>query len=126
MTDTPTRTQKRMLRAHWGFSKLPFKKTMWAKQMFDSAGQRQLFDGLMMWTEVRGIALVTGPSGVGKSITLRRFIANLDDSHYHVVQFPYLCTTAIGFLRSLSRALGLKMRLHGADLFDAVIAHLAS
>ena len=126
MTDTPNRAQKRMLRAHFAFAKLPFKKTMWARHMFDSQGQRELFRGLGMWTEVRGIALVTGPSGVGKSITLRRFIAELDDSRHHVIQFTYLCTTPVGFLRSLSRALGLRMRLHGADLFDAALTHLAT
>jgi type II secretory pathway predicted ATPase ExeA len=122
----PTGRQKRKLRSHFGFSHLPFSKTMWAKNMFDSQSQRELLDGLCLWTEVRGLALVTGPSGVGKSITLRRFVHELDSARFHLVDFDYLPTTATGFLRSLCRKLALPMRVHTADLFDAVKAHLST
>lgn len=118
-------TQRRRLKAHYGYSKVPFIKAMKAAQMYDSLSQRELHAGLQMWLEVRGIAAVSGPSGVGKSITLRRFVAGLDERRYHLVQFSYLPGTVGGFLRSLSRALGLRMRLHGADLFDAAREHLA-
>ena len=117
-------THRRRLRAHYGFSKTPFHKSMKAAQMYDSLSQREFVAGLQMWTEVGGIAFVTGPSGVGKSIALRRFVAGLDDQRHHLVQFTYLPGTVGGFLRSLNRALGLRMRLHGADLFDAARDHL--
>ena len=86
----------------------------------------RLHAGLLMWTELRGIALVTGPSGVGKSITVRRFLAALDDARFHVIKLPHLPTTPVGLLRSLSRALHLPMRQYAADLFDAAQAHLAA
>ena len=82
--------------------------------------------GLLMWTELRGIALVTGYSGVGKSITLRRFLLSLDDARFHVLKFAHLPTTPVGLLRSLCRALDLPMRHHASDLFDAAQAYLAS
>lgn len=125
-TPTPTKKTRRKLRTHFGFTKLPFNKSMWAKQMFDSESQRDLHHGLEMWTEIQGFALVTGHSGVGKSISLRRFVADLDESRFHVVQFNYLPTTVGGFLRSLARALGLKMHRYGADLFDAARLHLTT
>lgn len=118
----PTKGQKRRLQSHFGLSKIPFSKYMWAAEMFDSAAQRELLHGLVMWTEVRGIALVTGPSGVGKSITLRKFVRELDENRFWPVQFTTLPCTVTGFLRSLCRSLGLPMRLHPSDLFDA--AHL--
>jgi len=71
MTNQATKKQMRRLRSHFAFTKIPFSKFMWAVNMFDSAGQRELDQGLHMWTEVKGIGLVVGPSGVGKSITLR-------------------------------------------------------
>ena len=49
MTESNTgvsKRQRRKLRAHFGFSKLPFNKAMWAKQMFDSESQRELQHGL--------------------------------------------------------------------------------
>jgi type II secretory pathway predicted ATPase ExeA len=124
-TTQPTTQQRRRLRAHFGFARMPFHKAMRAAQMYDSQSQRELVAGLEMWTEVGGLALLTGPTGVGKSISLRRFLHGLDERRFHVVQFSYLPGTVTGFLRSLSRALGLRMRLHGADLFDAACEHLA-
>ena len=119
-----TTRQRLRLRAHFGISKNPFAKKMWARHMFDSGSQRDLLYGLEMWTEVGGIALVTGPSGVGKSITLRRFVQELDDNRFRVFTFSYLPSTVTGFLRSLCRLLGLPMRMHRTDLFDAVQQHL--
>jgi len=92
--------------------------------MFDSRGQRDLLAGLCMWTEILGVALVSGQSGVGKSICLRRFSQDLDESRFRVFDFSYLPTTITGFLRSLNRSLGLPMRQHAADLFDAAQKHL--
>lgn len=122
----PNSKQRKRLRAHFGFTKTPFDKAMKAIQMYDSQSQRELIAGLDMWTEVGGIALCTGAAGVGKSISLRRFLYDLDERRFHVVQFTYLPGTVTGFLRSMSRALGLQMRLHGADLFDAAREHLAA
>ncbi len=114
------------MRAHFGFAKLPFSKQTWAKHMFDSRSQRELLSGLCLWTEVRGVALVTGHPGVGKSITLRRFCQELDDSRFRLLDFSYLPNTVTGFLRSLNRLLGLPMRMHASDLFDDAQKHLAS
>ena len=122
----PTLRQKRRLRSHFGFAKLPFGKAMWAAQMFDSQSQRELLDALLLWSDIKGVALVTGPTGVGKSITLRRFVAELDEARFRVIDFTYLPATPTGFLRSLCRKLGLPMRAHHADLFDAVQAYLQS
>jgi type II secretory pathway predicted ATPase ExeA len=117
-------SEKRRLRSHFGFTRLPFAKNMMAAQMFDSASQRELLRGLQMWTDVRGLCLINGPPGVGKSITLRRFVYGLDQARWRVIDFSYLPSTPTGFLRSLCRKLGLPMRLHGADLFDQAQAYL--
>lgn len=126
MSTEPTKKQIRRLRSHFAIDKMPFCKAMWAAQMFDSLAQRELLQALQMWTEVKGICLVTGPSGVGKSITVRRFVQELDQSRFRVIDFSYLPSTVSGFLRSLSRKLGLPMRLYSTDLFDAAQAHLAA
>jgi type II secretory pathway predicted ATPase ExeA len=70
--------------------------------------------------------LVSGPAGVGKSITLRRFVAGLDQARWRVIEFSYLPTTPTGFLRTLNRKLGLPMRMHGADLFDQAQNYLVN
>ena len=122
----PTSPQRKRLRAHFGFTKTPFHQRMRAAQMYDSQSQRELVTGLDIWTEIGGIALCTGPAGVGKSISLRRFLHGLDSRRFHLIQFAYLPGTVNGFLRSMCRALGLRMQRSGADLFDAAREHLAS
>ena len=115
---------KKSMRAHYSFTKMPFSKGMWAREMFDSQSQRELLQGLHLWIELQGLALVIGPAGVGKSITLRRFVEELGTARYRVFSFTYLPTTVFGFLRSLARKLELPMRQHTSDLFDDVQKHL--
>ena len=126
MANTPTvpNAQQHRLRAHFGMTAVPFRKNVAARQMFDSTSQRELRHALPMWLDLRGLALVTGPSGVGKSITVRRFLADLPDRHYVVHRFGQIPTTPTGFLRALCRRLGLPMRRYGADMFDDVMALL--
>lgn len=115
----PQTTEKKRLRAHFGMTKIPFAKYLRAAAMYDSRSQRELRYGLEMWLEVKGMALVTGPTGVGKSITLRRFTADLDDNRYAVYDVPTPPATVHGFLRFINRRFGLPMKQHTADLFDA-------
>lgn len=117
-------SQKRRLQAHFGFTGIPFRKNVHAHHMFDSRAQRDLIHGLAIWAELRGPALVTGESGVGKSISIRRFITELDEQRFRVLKFHQVPTTSVGFLRSLSRLLGLPMRRFVADLFDQIRDHL--
>jgi general secretion pathway protein A len=126
--NTPTlpEPQKRRLLAHFGLSKLPFRKNVHAADMFQSRAQLALLHGLGFFLDIRGIALVSGPSGVGKSITLRRFVQELDEDRFRPVHIAIAPTTAIGFLRVLNRALGLPMRAHAADLFNQAQQHLCT
>lgn len=117
---------KRRLQGHFALTKVPFRKTMLASEMFDSRAQRDLLHGLQLWSEIHGIALVTGASGAGKSITTRRFAQGLDEARFRVIYLANLPTTEMGFLRSLNRALGLPMRAHASDLFDQAHDHLTA
>lgn len=125
-TPTVPEAHKRRLLAHFGLTKLPFRKNVHAADMFQSRAQQALLHGLALFLEVKGLALVTGPSGVGKSITLRRFVQSLDEARLRAIHLPIVPTTAIGFLRSLNRALGLPMRAHVADLFAQAQQHLTA
>jgi type II secretory pathway predicted ATPase ExeA len=123
-TPTVPEPQERRLLAHFGLTKLPFRKNVHAADMFQSRAQQALLHGLNLFLEVRGLAVVTGPSGVGKSITLRRFVQGLDESRVRPIHLPIVPTTAVGFVRTLNRVLGLPMRAHAADLFNQAQQHL--
>ncbi len=116
---------KLRLQGHFGFTKVPFMKTIPASEMFDSRSQRELLHGLHLWSALGGLALVPAGPGVGKSITIRRFVTDLDDARFRVVHVTTVPSSAVGFLRVLNRALDLPMRSHAADLFDQAQRHLA-
>lgn len=116
---TPNTFEKNRLLNHFGFSKMPFSKYMRSAAMYDSKSQQALRLGLDMWLDVGGLALIAGPSGVGKSMTIRRFVTELDDNKYAVYSIPSPPATVHGFLRCLCRRFELTMRQHSIDLFDA-------
>lgn len=113
-------SQQRRLQAHFGFTGLPFRKNVVATKMFDSESQRELRHGLLLWLELRGLGLLTGPSGAGKSISLRRFVHDLPSDRYKVHRIGQIPTTPTGFMRGLTRRLGLRPRAHLSDMFDEV------
>jgi general secretion pathway protein A len=118
------KTERTHLTSYFGFSKVPFTKYMWSKKMFDASSQRELIDGLHFWLETKGVALLCGPPGAGKSISLRRFKEELDDRRYDLFYLFNLRITPIGLLRSLCRTLALPLLYHQADLFDSISAFL--
>jgi general secretion pathway protein A len=111
--------EKQRLAAHFGFVKIPFSKYMHSAAMYDSKSQQSLHRGLYMWLDVGGLALIAGPTGVGKSLVIRRFVAELDDNQYAVYSVPSPPATVYGFLRCLNRLFDLPMKNHTSDLFDA-------
>lgn len=127
MSQKPTLPESHRLRlnSHFGFTKVPFCKNLWPSEMFDSRSQRELVQGLHLWAEgVRGIALVTGPTGAGKSVATRKFVHGLDDARFNAVLLTAVPATPFGFLRAVNRVLGLPMRAHVTDLFDQAHKHL--
>jgi general secretion pathway protein A len=111
--------EKRRLAAHFGFKKMPFPKYVRAQAMYNSKSQKTLLVGLEMWLDVGGLALIAGPSGVGKSLNIRRFVTGLNDNRYAVYIIPSPPATVYGFLRCVNRRFGLPMKNHTIDLFDA-------
>jgi len=118
-------SQKRRLAAHFGFTGLPFRKNVKASKMFDSNSQRELRHGLHLWLEIRGLGLVTGHSGVGKSISIRRLVSELPPDRYAVHRIGQIPTTPTGFLRALARHLAIPAKRHLADLFEDIRGALA-
>jgi len=110
--NTPTiiPAHRRRLQSHFAFTGVPFRKNMAASKMFGSKAQRDLFQALLMWIEVMGVALITGSSGVGKSITVRRFVQELDEQRYKVFRFASARSTVRAALQGLSIRLGTQHR----------------
>lgn len=66
----------------FGFSQLPFSKTLSPKQLFLSTGYKDAFARLEYGVPVEDIMLLSGPVGCGKSVVLNAVMHALDPNQY--------------------------------------------
>lgn len=116
-----------MFTSFYSLSSKPFGKEIKAKDMFSSSTQVELLARLNYLKDNRGMGLVVGEAGSGKTASLRTFTANLNPALYKVVYFPLSTLTVNDFYRALAYYLGLEPTFRKVDLFkqiqDAVLSH---
>lgn len=96
-----------MFQEYYGFRTTPFSRNISTADLFASNGQQELKARLTYLLRERGIGLVTGEVGCGKSTALRAFAESLDPNRYLVI---YLANPALGITgvyRDMATALGL-------------------
>ena len=106
-----------MCRSFYSLVKVPFTKELKTSEAFASSGFTELSARLEYLKKSRGIGLVTGEPGVGKTLTLRSFCDSLSPSLYKVVYFPLSTLTVQDFYRGLAAELGEEPRYRKVDLF---------
>lgn len=104
MTDQPLSLTQAL-----GFSRQPFDKNIPGKSLFISQQISQLFAVLRQFLHRRGIALITGEIGAGKSTAVRAFIDQLEPNLYDVA---YIADPTIG-IRGILNAIAIQLRLEG-------------
>ena len=101
--------QQLPLTAALGFTQQPFDKNIPSKNVFMSQQISQLFTQLKQFLHRRGIALITGEIGAGKSTAVRAFIDQLEPNLYDVA---YIADPTIG-IRGILNAIAIQLRLEG-------------
>jgi type II secretory pathway predicted ATPase ExeA len=74
-----------MIEQHFGFQAIPFQKDVHADGLYLSSQLQELQARLDFLIRTRGIGLITGEVGSGKSTAVRRFCSGLDPSRYLVL-----------------------------------------
>jgi type II secretory pathway predicted ATPase ExeA len=92
-----------------GFVRQPFDKNIPTKSLFISQQISQLFTLLNQFLHRRGIALITGEIGAGKSTAVRAFIDQLEPNQYDVA---YISDPTVG-IRGILNAIAIQLRLEG-------------
>ena len=77
-----------MIEARFGFKRRPFDKSIASRDLYRWPGLDELDARLEMIKQARGILLLTGEPGTGKTVALRRFVDSLNVEHYHPVYLP--------------------------------------
>lgn len=94
-----------MIEARFGLKHRPFDKAIDSRQLYLWPGLEELQARLEMAKQSRGILLLTGEPGTGKTVALRRFVDSLNAEHYSPVYLPLATVTVIDAYAQLNRAL---------------------
>lgn len=95
-----------MFQEYYGFTCLPFSKSIATDALFPTAGQKELTARLTYLVRERGFGLITGEIGSGKSTAVRAFTAGLDPNRYFVLYLANPTTGLTGIYRDLLLVLG--------------------
>jgi type II secretory pathway predicted ATPase ExeA len=109
-----------MYRKHFGLTRHPFGKEIEPEDLFSFASFRELDVRLAHLVELRGIGLVTGESGSGKTTACRKAAASLHAGIYRVVYVPLSTGNAIDLYKTIAWELGLPTERNRAALYRQI------
>jgi type II secretory pathway predicted ATPase ExeA len=104
------------LRAHYGFSRLPFGKDLAPGMLHGHRAHAQAVARISWCVAEQAIGLITGECGAGKTVAARAAISSLDASRHTVI---YLGTPGVGLrgiYTTIVNRLGGSPRFHNASL----------
>ncbi len=113
-----------MFEAYYSLTHSPFSKetsTGFASKGFSEAKAR-----LQYLQKVRGIGMLTGEPGAGKTFVLRNFANELNPSLFKVIYFPLSTGTVMDSYRGLVSGLGEEPRHRKVDLFEQIQARISA
>lgn len=105
-----------MYRAFYSLSSTPFSKEN--GKLFASKSAREARARLDYLKKTRGMGLLVGEPGAGKTFMLRCFTQELNSSLFKSMYFPLSTGTVMDFYRGLVRGLGEEPLFRKVDLFE--------
>jgi len=109
-----------MIETFYNLKRLPFQKDINTKDMFVCPSTEELSKRLEHMKQKRGIMLVTGTPGTGKTLHIRAFVEKLNPNLFKPVYTPLSTVNIIDFYRQLSALLGGESFYRKSQLFDSI------
>ena len=109
-----------MFRAFYSLSKIPFSKDISPAEAFSSSSHTEVLARLDFLKKTRGVGLITGEAGAGKTLALRSFSVSLNPSLFKPIYLPLSSLTVMDTYRSLAKGLGVNASFRKIDLFHQI------
>ena len=109
-----------MFQEFYGFTAMPFSRGLATSKLFLASGQEELKARLAYLVRERGIGLITGEIGSGKSTALRAFVDSLEPTRYTVVYTANPLIGITGFYREVLSQLGEPVPLFRQQMVLAI------
>ena len=109
-----------MFRQHFGLKFNPFNKEISIDKLFSSRDTKELDSRLKYILENRGICLIVGEPGSGKSVGLRNLTDNMNRSLYKPCYLQLTTLTVKDFYQAIAMLLGEIPRHRKVQLFNQI------
>jgi type II secretory pathway predicted ATPase ExeA len=109
-----------MFTQYFGFKFNPFDKNIATDNLYESNDFKELSARLKYLQTTRGIGLVVGEAGAGKSTSLRKYVNSLNPSLYKPCYFALSTLTVKDFYQALAMILGETPSSRKVTLFNQI------
>jgi len=109
-----------MIEAFYNLKTVPFRKDIKGEDIFLSATGKELFQRLEYMKQNRGIMMITGMPGTGKTLHLRAFVEQLNSNLYKSFYLPLSTVNTMDFYRQLALTLGGQAPWKKSELFVSI------
>ena len=93
--------------SYYGLEKNPFVKEIEVNELYESREFKEGYARLEYLKELKGIGLITGVTGVGKTSLLRKFKENLNSEKYNIIYVSISNVGKFEFLNVICKSLGI-------------------
>jgi type II secretory pathway predicted ATPase ExeA len=111
--------------SYYGFTRMPFGRDLAPGQLFRSGAHAEAVARLSWCVAERGLGILTGEVGCGKTVAARATVTELDSSRTQVIYCPNPTVGGRGILSLVVTALGGNPRFHRAALVPQAAEALA-
>ena len=109
-----------MYRKHFGLTRNPFAKDLDPADFFPSEAARELEVRLRYLLDLRGIGLVTGEVGSGKTSICRKVVSSLHSGLFRVFYVPLSTGNVMDMYKTIAWELGLPVERNRAALYRGI------
>ena len=109
-----------MITAYFGLKKLPFGKDIKTEHMVETFDTREAGARLSYVKQSRGILLLTGEPGAGKTSILRKFVDALNPQTHQHCYTPHVTVSRSELYRQLNLLLKLPPKGRKSELFEQI------
>lgn len=109
-----------MYKTFYSLSDTPFPKDLRPSDAYRSTHYQGALEGLHYLKASKGMGLITGEPGAGKTFVLRSFKESLNPALYHVVYFPLSTGGVMDFYRGIAYGLGEEPKFCKVDVFRQI------
>ena len=113
-----------MYRQHFGLTRFPFEEPEHPDQLFASRAIQETDTRLQHLLQLRGIGLLTGEAGSGKTSACRRFTSSLNPGHHRVFYVSLTTGSVLDCCQILAWELGLQVSRYRSLAYRAIRAEI--